>query len=576
MRYNNQDLIDCGEQMLGVEGFGGCTIAEYRQYLMRILGEIDRICRKNEIKYFLMYGTLIGAVRHNGFIPWDDDADIVMTRADFNKFRECCKKELGDEFDLVSYMDDSNYGYTFPKLRMKNTTYIIRSEVSRHGRSAGFFVDIILLDYLSESKVKAFIQKRALMALHRLVSPGFFQNAKGLRFAEDVLVGASKLLLGRKRSLKLAEKILSSAKPEKCSSLIAEILIPTVNYYYIYDKRHFERSIDVEFEGKLLPIPSKALSFLNEMYFRTAKATNSLLEHPYEDENEAIRTKNIWHYNSIMFIPAERERNRHLEVVFDCEHGSSYYDSVYFDLFDKKKNDRCAVKERKCREKSRKALGRMNWNETIARGSCSHQRLEEYLNRVMENKEAKKLSVKEAVEIADNLVKLGAANLHLLTEAQRVFCIEVMLKTSRLGYVLAYLQRFEADYPETNVSELREDLDVQLTAYYEFFQNKEEVVNEYRKRKMENHLSEIVDAVWLYKNGDYEKAQKALEECLETDKSSFWAHYYLGDLYLYHKKEVATAEKMYRCALDDTGFMPLLQKALDRIKECRVAGDGCC
>lgn len=568
MRYNNQDLVDCGNQMLGIENFGGCTLNEYHKYLLKLLSEIDRICRKNDIKYFLMYGSLIGAVRHNGFIPWDDDADIAMTREEFNKFQECCRNELGEEFDLVTYNDDENYNYTFPKLRLKNTTYIIRSEISRHGRNAGFFIDIIIMDYLYENKIKSFIQKRTMMALHRLVSPGFFQNSLGLNFFEDALVSISKLLLGKRISVSIAEKIISSADPDKSSSLVAEIFLPTVNYFYIYDKHHFEKSIDICFEDKIFAIPVDSLTLLHNMYFRNAKLNHSLLSHNYEDENDAIINHKLWHYNNIMFIPTERNRDRHLDVVFDCNHNSSYYDVKYFEKFNKKKNDNAAVRERKYREKAQKFLLVMNENEDIARNSCTLCRVDEYFEQLKLNKvKVENLSLKEASKIVNDLLNLSIRYQQLDRE-QRIFLIEIMLKTGHIAYALSYCQMFEYDYPEQDISKQKKYLQYQLDTYYSFLQNDIESIKEYVGSKKDDFLSKLFDAILSYESNDFDSAEDELYECLDIDDSCFWAYYYLGLILMVHKKNIYDAEKMFREALNTTNYMPLLQMALDKINEC--------
>lgn len=86
--------------------------------------EIDRICRKNNIKYSIMYGTLLEAVRHGGFIPWDDDCDVVFGRYEYEKFFEACKKDLDtDKFFLQDYRMDSRYLFGYGKLRINGTVF---------------------------------------------------------------------------------------------------------------------------------------------------------------------------------------------------------------------------------------------------------------------------------------------------------------------------------------------------------------------------------------------------------------------------------------------------------------------
>lgn len=566
MKFDNTDILHAEEQYLGIKDHGGCTLSEYHGYLMQLLREIDRICRNNNIEYFLMYGTLIGAVRHNGFIPWDDDADVVMTRDNYNRFRECCAHELGSEFDLVSYNDDEDYGYTFPKLRLKNTTYIICSEVSRHGRSAGFFVDIIILDYLSENRRRQFIQKRAMMALHRLVSPGFYQSSLGLNRAEDLLVSAARVLLGRKKAIRLAEKLICSERPEDCQKVVAQIFLPSVNYFYVYDKKHFEKGVDVPFGGELMRIPQNAIKLLNMMYFKGWAAADVMLEHTFEDEQNAISHRQMWYLNDIMLIPSDRARSRHLEVVFDKDRPSSYYDVKYFADFDKKKNDRCAVRERASREHARKYLAVMNSNEGCARSACVEIMLADHLHRIMEEyPDIRKMSDVCAVNAADSICRLNIHLEHALSAEERLYCLRLMLISGRGGMAMRLCQKIAAQNPELDIVKEQRACDEMMKAYYAVFEHREDIIRDYVGEN-DGIFSDMLSGVLAYMQGDIAAARSALSDVLRSDDSSFLAHYYLG-MIAADGGSVDEACRMFTEALNDTNYMPLIRMAIDKLKE---------
>lgn len=128
------------------------------EILIKITSEIDRICRKNNIKYTLFAGSLLGAVRHHGFIPWDDDMDIAMLRADYDRFIEKCKTELGKEFRLVSIDNNPDYSYGFLKITMKGTK-VKETLVNKPRAYDEIWVDVFPYDNVPSKPLKQFKQR---------------------------------------------------------------------------------------------------------------------------------------------------------------------------------------------------------------------------------------------------------------------------------------------------------------------------------------------------------------------------------------------------------------------------------
>lgn len=116
-----------------------------RNIELELLDMVDKFCKKNNIKYFIFYGTLLGAIRHKSFIPWDDDLDIVMTRKDYDKFCELFPKTLKHPFFLQNYKTDPSYYYGYARFRNSDTTGIIES-MSKKKFNNGIFIDIFVLD----------------------------------------------------------------------------------------------------------------------------------------------------------------------------------------------------------------------------------------------------------------------------------------------------------------------------------------------------------------------------------------------------------------------------------------------
>ena len=146
-----------------------------------VLDEIVRVCENNNLKYILIGGTLLGSIRHNGFIPWDDDLDIAMPREDYEKFIAIAPKELREGFILDDISTNDCYWMVFSKVRLKHTLLIEESVTDDYKKENGIWVDIFPLDYTSHFK-DSFIKLkwariRFLKSIYIGKSPFFKRNS---------------------------------------------------------------------------------------------------------------------------------------------------------------------------------------------------------------------------------------------------------------------------------------------------------------------------------------------------------------------------------------------------------------
>lgn len=147
-----------------------------------MLDELARICDANEINYFLSGGTCLGAARHKGFIPWDDDIDVGMLREDYDRFAQACKTELKDGFVFQDMSTEPNCGLIFGKIRKKGTVYS-ETYSSHIAMSQGVWIDIFPYDRVSNNPTKRYKQHRHVSFLKNLyiVKCGYkFPQNKGV------------------------------------------------------------------------------------------------------------------------------------------------------------------------------------------------------------------------------------------------------------------------------------------------------------------------------------------------------------------------------------------------------------
>lgn len=126
----------------------GSLLRRHQLRMLEILKEIDRICQKHRIDYWLSSGTLLGAVRHGGFIPWDDDLDIEMERKDYLRLLQLLPEELNDAYLLQTHGTDPGFISTYAKIRDKYSA-ITEHEEDINYRYKGIFIDIFQMEVTS-------------------------------------------------------------------------------------------------------------------------------------------------------------------------------------------------------------------------------------------------------------------------------------------------------------------------------------------------------------------------------------------------------------------------------------------
>lgn len=155
-----------------------------------LLRQLDRICTKYNIHYVIATGTLLGAVRYKGFIPWDDDIDVLMLRSEYEKFARACKKELeGTSYFLQDVDTDPNYIWGYAKLRNLDTEFI-RVHQEHFKMKTGFSVDVFIVDNLPNNPLLKRIHNGITFAIRKVSYArigSLYEEKAALRFIYQLL-----------------------------------------------------------------------------------------------------------------------------------------------------------------------------------------------------------------------------------------------------------------------------------------------------------------------------------------------------------------------------------------------------
>lgn len=155
------------------------TIEKLKDIELDILKCFISICEKNNLRYFLIGGTLLGSVRHKGFIPWDDDIDVGMPRKDYELFIERARHHLPDYYFVQTFSTDPSYPNNFMKIRDSRTTFL-ETAVKHLRMNHGVFIDVFLLDEYPSNKMVQHWLNFENRILSNIISETFFSEKKSI------------------------------------------------------------------------------------------------------------------------------------------------------------------------------------------------------------------------------------------------------------------------------------------------------------------------------------------------------------------------------------------------------------
>ena len=221
------------------------SLDEIKRLELDVLRDVAAFCEQNGLRYFLAYGTLLGAVRHRGFIPWDDDVDIWMPRPDYETFLKTYVPSRDSACRLIDSSRDKSYGLTFAKVYDART--IVREAMYRKDEagSYGVYVDVFPLD--------GFASRRQWVIGHLLQKALNVKNATfgiGRSWFKTALMRLTKFLLLPFPTTFLVR--MSDRNATKVPFDVGEqvvFLSDTRAFMVVYPKSDFDLTIDVSFEG---------------------------------------------------------------------------------------------------------------------------------------------------------------------------------------------------------------------------------------------------------------------------------------------------------------------------------------
>ncbi len=276
-------------------------IADLQTKMLDVLKELIRVCDENGLTYFACGGTCIGALRHDGFIPWDDDLDVFMPRPDYEKLwelRDCFQKE---SFKLCRTTKEKNYHHRVQQLVDLNTTFINQRSVNEDIEH-GVYIDILPIDACAPTKAKRFSQRiqAMLFSVYNIQCLPEFHGGRLFKTAVSIALKLVPSKNARFRIWSRCERKMTKYDWDKATQAI-ELAASVKVLRNPYPKEWFDGVIKHKFEDIELNLPVGVDNYLTQVF------------------------------GDYMSLPPDSERHpRHNTVKIDLENGYEMYKGKYY------------------------------------------------------------------------------------------------------------------------------------------------------------------------------------------------------------------------------------------------------
>ncbi len=246
-------------------------VRKYQLFQLALLKKYDKICNKLGLSYYLVFGTLIGAIRHKGFIPWDADIDVAMFRKDYEILKDYFLQQPEEKLFYQHYLTEKNHIFSHALLRIKNTHVIYNSRRSRYPfQHDGVFIDIFPIDVVSDNEKLLIKQIQEISRLERIIllkaAPTYGEKTSTFKriCKETISMGLAPFSF-----LKLnqdADELMKRYNSDTNTQRLGVLTAPQIYKRLLFPRECFGTPRKVIFEGEEFPAPNQAEKFLSISY----------------------------------------------------------------------------------------------------------------------------------------------------------------------------------------------------------------------------------------------------------------------------------------------------------------------